>query len=353
MSQTIVRAISGIGEKAPACFLVETGGARFLLDLGEAPAGVFPDLQGVGRVDAILVSHGHADHIGGLHLADMVGDPPLYATAMTRAFAGHARLHAARSLPLHGAIDIAGVRVDTGRAGHAAGGIWMRLGGEEGVLYSGDLCRESLLYPLDTPLPAHVLIADASYDTYDEDLAPAMQHLLGRARQETLLLPLPPTGRGAEIAVLFFEAGIPVVLCDQHRHVAEMMLAADAETLVEGGAGRIAAMLAGAARLTEDFSPRGTMIAANGAATGGLSRSLFQRFLGDEAVSIVFTGHVEAETPAGAALAAGDANFLRWNVHPRRRDLIWLHEAVRPSQSLYAFCAPRVGLAIEAAIRGD
>ncbi|ODT78988.1 MAG: hypothetical protein ABS76_21585 [Pelagibacterium sp. SCN 64-44] len=349
MSQSMVRAISGLGGKCPACFLVEIGGARFLLDLGEAPAGVFPDLQGVGQVDAILVSHGHADHIGGLHLAGQVGDPTIYATAMTRAFSGHARLHAARSLPLHGCIDIAGVRVETGRAGHAAGGIWMRLGGEQGVLYSGDLCRESLLYPLDAPLPAHTLIADASYGAYDQDIAPSTQYLLDRARRRPLLLPLPPTGRGVEIAVLLFEAGIPLALCDQHRHVAELMLAADPETLVQGGTGRVAAMLAGAGRLTGNSRPAGAMIAANGAATGGLSRSLFQRFLGDKAVSIVFTGHIEDGTDARAAVTAGQAEFLRWNVHPRLRDLIWLQDMVSPRQTIYAFCAAEQALALAAA----
>lgn len=350
MSHAVVRAISGIGAKSPACFLVEIGGARFLLDLGEAPAGVFPDLQGVGHIDAILVSHGHADHVGGLHLAGQVGDPPIYATAMTRAFSDHARLHTARPLPLHGSIDIAGVRIDTGRAGHAAGGIWMRLGGPGGVLYSGDLCRESLLYPLDTPPPARKLIADASYGTYDGDIAPAMRQLLDRARGGPLLLPLPPTGRGVEIAVLLHEAGIPLALCDQHRHVAGLMLAAAPDTLVPGGAGRLAAMLAKTPRLAEDSAANGTMIAANGGATGGLSRSLFRRFLGDATVGIVFTGHVEADTAAGAALAAGQADFLRWNVHPRLRDLIWLHDVVRPRQTIYAFCAPEQAMALQEAI---
>ena len=335
-----VTAISGLGAKAAACFLVDTGAARFLLDLGEGPAPQpFPDLAGIGPVDAVLVSHGHADHIGGLHLVDTVGDPPIYATAMTRAFAGHPRLAEARELPLRGRVDIAGTSIETGRAGHAAGGIWMRIGGEGGVLYTGDLCRESVLYPVDVPLPAATLIADASYGTYDAPLERAVADLVVRAGQGPLLLPAPPTGRGLEIAVLLHEAGLPVALCAQHRHVARLMLEAETGTLAADGAARLRAMLDAARQLDADSAPDGAMIAANAAASAGIAGALFVRFAADPAVAVLFTGHVDEGTPAWGAIAAGRAGFLRWNVHPRLRDLAWLHETVRPSALMLAFCA--------------
>ncbi len=334
-------AVSGLGGKRPACFLVEIGSARLLLDLGEGPtAGLFPDLSTVGAVDAVLISHGHADHIGGLHLIDQVGNPPIYATAMTRAFVGHPKLSDAHDLPLNGRIAIAGISIETGRAGHAAGAVWMRIGGENGVLYSGDLCRESLLYPVDPPSRAATLIADASYGTYDEVLAPAVDELVALARRGPLLLPLPPTGRGVEVAVLLHEAGLPVAICAQHRRIARLMLAAAPETLTSDAPQRLADMLAAATDLYADSPSQGAMIAANGAATGGVARALFERFLPDPAVTILFTGHVEAGTSAKAAIEAGRADLLRWNVHPRLRDLIWLTESVRPAETLLAFCAP-------------
>jgi len=333
-----VRAISGLGGKAPACFLVETEKARFLLDLGEGAPGEFPDLSGIGKVDAILISHGHADHIGGLHLSDQVGNPPIYATAMTRAFAGHPKLAEALTLPLRGQLEIAGVVIETGRAGHAAGGVWIRIGGENGVLYSGDFCRENLLYPVDKPPVAKTLIVDASYGEYDVDIAGAVTSLVDTARSGSLLLPLPPTGRGVEIAVLLYEAGCPVAICDQHRHVAGLMLAADADVLVQNGRNRVSAMLAHAARLDAHSLVMGTMVAANGATSAGLSKTLIDRFASDHDVQILLTGHVETGTLAKSALETGRASFLRWNVHPRLRDLAWLHETVRPQNTLYAFC---------------
>lgn len=345
------RAISGLGGKSPACFLVETEASRFLLDLGEGSPGEFPDLSDVGEVDAILISHGHADHIGGLHLSDQVGNPPIYATEMTKAFAGHTKLKHASALPLQGQIKIADVLVETGRAGHAAGGVWMRIGGEDGVLYSGDFCRESLLYPVDEPLSAKTLIVDASYGEYDTDIAGAVSSLIGAARNGPLLLPLPPTGRGVEIAVLLHEAGCPIAICDQHRHVADLMLAAELETLVKNGRDRLRNMLAHAGHLDAQSDPSGVMLAANAATTAGLSKTLMARFADSHDVQILFTGHVEAGTPAKAALGEGRAVFLRWNVHSRMRDLVWLHEIVSPQSTLYAFCDGVVAGNLEQAFR--
>lgn len=59
MNSGALRPISGIGSKGPACFLLETGGTRLLLDIGEGPPpGKFPDVAGLPRVDAVILSHG-------------------------------------------------------------------------------------------------------------------------------------------------------------------------------------------------------------------------------------------------------------------------------------------------------
>ena len=64
-----LRIISGVGAKGPACFLLEAQGKRLMLDLGYGPQpGLWPNVDDVGRVDALLLTHSHKDHIGGLSL---------------------------------------------------------------------------------------------------------------------------------------------------------------------------------------------------------------------------------------------------------------------------------------------
>src|SRR6185503_21007012 len=100
-------AISGVGAKGPACFLVETGRARLMLDLGYGPApGQWPDVSGAGRVDALLLSHGHRDHAGALKLAPQIGNPPLHASRSVLARLGHE----GTALPLNGETEVCGVR---------------------------------------------------------------------------------------------------------------------------------------------------------------------------------------------------------------------------------------------------
>lgn len=345
-----LRAISGFGVKGPACFLLEAAGARLILDLGEGPdAGMRPDLSGVGRVDAILISHGHPDHIGALDLAPELGDPPVFATAPVRALTSDPRLADARDLPIGGALQVAGLAVETGPCGHAPGAVWMRIGGPGGLLYTGDISAESSLYPCAPPPAAAALVFDASYGAADEPLADQVAALVALAATRPLLLPAPAGGRGLEMAIAFAAAGLPVALCPAHRHVATVLLDHPA-ALVPGGAEALAGMLAGSAALSADGPAMGVMIAAKPNGDAGLAADLIARFAQTREAEIVFTGHLATGKPAAELVARGGASFHRWNVHPRRSGIAALVAQVRPQIAMAAFTELQGAAALAAAL---
>src|SRR5580698_2131476 len=150
MSKAALRLISGVGKKGPACFLLEAGGRRLLLDLGEGPPpGCLPEIDDIGRVDALVLSHGHRDHVGGLSLLPRLGNPPVYATEIVAR--GLPDGIVTRELPVGGNADVLGIAVETGRNGHAPGGIWLHFAVDGGFLYTGDFSAESILYAYDPP----------------------------------------------------------------------------------------------------------------------------------------------------------------------------------------------------------
>ena len=70
--------ISGVGKKAPACFAIEVEDRRLVLDLGEGPPpGLLPDVATLAPTDALILSHGHKDHVGGLSLRAKLGYPQI------------------------------------------------------------------------------------------------------------------------------------------------------------------------------------------------------------------------------------------------------------------------------------
>lgn len=331
---TRVEVLSGLFAKGPAGVLVQAAGARLLLDLGRGPEpGAEVPLAGVGPVDALLLTHGHVDHAGALDRLGELGDPPVWATAELRALR---HLPAGGTLPLRGAVEIGGIHVQTGRAGHAPGGVWLHLEVGEGVLYTGDLFDRSEVWAFDAPPTAGTLLVDASYGLDPTPLSERRAALLAAVDRPRVLLPAPADGRGGELLLAVAEAtGRVPVVCPQTRAVLGRTLAVAGASLREGVAERLGALLEAAPAWSDE--PEGVVIAEGAKLDRGPAAELARRWVGREERRIVLTGHVPKGCPAHELLERGEAIRRRWPVHPDRATLEAIVAAVRPQRLVPLF----------------
>jgi Cft2 family RNA processing exonuclease len=310
--------ISGLAEKGPACFLVETGAARILLDLGEGPQpGLLPDISAIGRVDAVLLSHQHADHAGALRFLPEIGSPPVYATAIVRRSLPEAV--AVSILPLRGTTDVRGISVTTGRSGHAPGGVWLHLAVGEGLLYTGDYCVESPLYAYDPPPSAATVLIDASYGDYESPIADCYRGLDALlAEPGPVVMPLPARGRGPEIALEILRRGVVPTLDAAVLESTKSLLESDVDCVRPEALDDLRRLAAVARAPGSMFD--GVTITAPATAAGEVAARAIAALESGASLRFVFTGYVPPGTPAGALTAAKRAQFLRWNIHPRLSD---------------------------------
>lgn len=333
-SPPTLTAVSGLGGKGPACFLLEAHGHRLMIDLGYGPAaGLLPDVAGIGAVDALIVSHGHRDHVGGFSLLPQIGDPPIYATEIVAA-----RLpdpHRVHPLPLCGPAEVLGIPLVTGRNGHAPGGVWLHFGIGDGVLYMGDYATESILYAHDLPPPAATIVIDASDGDADVPLSARIAALDAALAGGDVLLPVPADGRGPEIALHLARAGYPDVRVDAAMAEAIVRYAAGNASLHGDVAAELAAL---AARLRPIDGPHGVMLATSADGGRGESARLIAQWEGARTPAIVFTGYLTPGTPAARLVETGRARGLVWNVHPRLAENVALVRGVRARTAVAAFC---------------
>ncbi len=337
-------AVSGLGPKEPAAFVVEADGCRLLLDCGEGPQpGRLPDFDAIGRIDAIILSHGHNDHAGALRFRERIGTLPVYATAPVSA-----RLPggiAAHPIPTRGRANVLGVEIETGTDGHAPGGVWLRLAVGEGLLYMGDHSVESALYRFDEPpknaTMTATMIFDASYGDAQETQGRQRRALADMAESGAMLLPVPADGRGPEIAIFLAEAGFDVAIDDAVRAAAILLTKAARDSAKPASIPALEKLIRHARPLDAHAPASGIMVAHGGSGDAGIAAALIQRWRDQGDPAIVFTGHLAAGTTGRKLVDQGRALFQRWNVHPTFSQNLRLIESVNPRRVMPAFGDPR------------
>jgi len=335
-------AISGLGGKLPAAFLLEISGKRLLLDLGEGPEqGIFPDLSEIGTVDAICLSHAHIDHAGALHLAKEVGNPPIYATLATFLQIGidPPTDPRCRVLPEKGQALIETVPVTVGRCGHAPGGVWFHFAADSGILYTGDWSLESQLLPFDMPPCADLIVTDASYGDRQKSLAEQINVIASLALHGAVL-PVPSGGRGPEMALALASRGLQVKVSSQIRDEIAR-LAAMRETIGEEMQKSLKAFLETLPQANEkDWQSSDILIVTEANGEAGSAANLIARI--EEGFRFIFSSHVPCGTPAARLIASKQAHWHGWNVHPRMEDVLYLADITAARRVMPVFVHPEM-----------
>ena len=184
------------GPDAPAsCYLIEADGFRLVVDLGNGALGALQKHVGLFDVDAIALSHLHADHCVDVYSYAIArtyapGGPkreiPVYGPSGTRERIG--QIHGPGDdgglmdrctfeTLVPGKAEIGPFRVTTDHVNHPVETFAFRFEhGGRSIVYSGDTGPTDALVPL--ARRADVLVCEASF-THGPDLPPNL-HLTGR-----------------------------------------------------------------------------------------------------------------------------------------------------------------------------
>lgn len=363
--------LGGADEIGASSALVSAGGTNVLVDCGvRFRAGrALPDLAALTgrRLDAILVTHAHSDHTGGLPVAheafpatpiflspptlDLVrilqrdalklmadgwereGEIPLYTPEAVESM-----LHVVRAVKFGESFAVGAIEVTLFPASHILGAAMIHLSTPAGsVLFTGDYSVEAqrTVPALDPPpLPADVVVTESTYgNRLHADRKAAERRLVSRVREVLdgggrVLIPAFAIGRAQEVLLILraaFERGelpdVPVFVDGMVRAVCEVyarhpryVTNSLAKRMRRGHpfySDRIRAVKHPDDRRDALAAGPAVIVASSGMLSGGPSAFYAAELAPNERDAILVTGYQDEESPGRALLRLAEAEGPR------------------------------------------